>query len=106
MSEDVYFVFYAYNPLDRDLDIAIGYLNDSQPESIFRTKYYVKQTLTAKAWTKVVVQWSAENYNYYMKAGFFRMIVAPAGTGTNISDLKMTSMFILTDETVTDAFIA
>ena len=106
MSEDVYFVFYAYNPLDTDLDIAIGYLNDSQPESIFRTKYYVKQTLTAKAWTKVVVQWSAENYNYYMKAGFFRMIVAPAGTGTNISDLKMTSMFILTDETVTDAFIA
>ena len=44
-------VVYMYNPTATNVDIAFGYLNDSQAESIFKNECYAYATLKAGAWT-------------------------------------------------------
>lgn len=102
-------VVYIYNPTDANVDIAFGYVNDSHPESIFQGACYKYQTLNAKSWTKVVIEWS-DAYNYYMELQHMLMIASTgstctAGNSVNLTGFKMSSMYIVDDAAALDALI-
>ena len=100
-------VVYMYNPNETDVDIAFGYINDSQPQGIYGNQCYQYATLTANAWTKVVIDWT-DAYNYHMPVQFMQMIASTggactAGSGTNLTGIKMSSLYIVDDASVLDA---
>ena len=102
-------VVYMYNPTATNVDIAFGYLNDSQAESVFKNECYAYATLKAGAWTKVVIEWS-DAYDYHMELRHMLMVASTGGTCTagnavNLTGFKMSSMYIVEDATVLDALV-
>ena len=102
-------VVYMYNPNETDVDIAFGYPNDGQPQSIYKNQCYTYATLTAKAWTQVVIDWT-DAYDYDMQVVFLQMIASTgasctAGSGTNLTGIKMSSMYIVDDVNDVDSLV-
>ncbi len=88
-------VWYIYNPKETDLTITLGFLNSTQYDSIFNTPNGYHYTLTAGAWTKVSIEWGANEYTQKWNVCMYRFVVGEkAGDGTNITGMKVSATYV------------
>lgn len=85
---DKYVVFYVYNPLDRDLNMAYGTAG-----TIYTSAACGHFTVKANGWTKVSIKWTYE----YQIANLIFCSGEQAGDYTNLTGMKISSVYIVED---------